>query len=174
MTQLNLRLKREQPLRESLKRACFKVINGLGIQAPNPNEERLRVRCGARRHFVELLKHTITESRLLADRLKLKAFEFAEVPMQPRASLSKDARKEKFASFKGNSSHSCSSLRPRLEPSPKSLLHSRDRAIPGEPSKLFSKAAPRSLEASESFRTSVVGRKEGPLPPRLHSLTPSG
>lgn len=109
MTQLNLRLKREQPFRESLKRACFKAIKGLGLHAPNPNEERLRVKCGARLHFIELLKHTRTESKLLADRLKLKAFEFAEVPMQPRASLSKDA-KEKFAqrsarpSFEGTSS----------------------------------------------------------------------
>lgn len=84
LTKINLRLKKDQPFKQSLKRTSFKVINFLGLTAPNPSEERLRVRCGFRRHMLELLKNPKEESILLKDRLKLKAFRFAEVePTKP-------------------------------------------------------------------------------------------
>ncbi|PVH14321.1 uncharacterized protein CXQ87_002449 [Candidozyma duobushaemuli] len=114
LTKINLRLKKDQPFKQSLKRTSFKVINFLGLTAPDPSEERLRVRCGFRRHMLELLKNPKEEAILLKDRLKLKAFQFAEVePAKPclsfRSSKSKQPSKHSSKrSSKAFSSHQSS------------------------------------------------------------------
>lgn len=95
LTKISLRLKKDQPFKQSLQRTSFKVINFLGLTAPNPSEERLRVRCGFRRHMSELLKNPKEEAILLKDRLKLKVYQFAEIePTKPCTSFKSTKSKQ--------------------------------------------------------------------------------